>query len=127
MILYVYANGYKSAKGTHITVRPCLMKGEHDDDLRWPFVGDVIVELLNWREDNEHQTRILEFNSDTDPDGKCSVRVTESCRDIAATAWCSRYDLFSHSSLPYDPSTNTEYLHDDCLQLRVRKVCVYSI
>ena len=101
------------------------MNGEHDDDLRWPFVGDVIVELLNWREDNEHQTRILEFNSDTDPDGSCSARVTDSC--IADKSWYGRYDLFSHSSLSYDPSTNTEYIHDNCLRLKIRKVRVYSM
>ena len=101
------------------------MKGEHDDDLRWPFVGDVIVELLNWREDNEHQTRILEFNSDTDPDGSCSAR--EETFALTNKPWYGRYDLFSHSSLSYDPSTNTEYLHDDCLQLRVRRVRVYSM
>ena len=41
--------------------------------------------------------------------------------------WYGRYDLFSHSSLSYDPSTNTEYLHDNCLRLRVRKARVYSI
>ena len=119
------ANGYKSAKGTHMTIRPHFMKGEHDDDLRWPFIGDVIVELLNWREDNEHQTRILEFNSDTDPDGSCSAHVTRF--SIADKGWCGCYDLFSHSSLPYDPSTNTEYLHDNCLRLRVRRVHVYSM
>ena len=112
-------------KDTRISVRPRLMKGEHDDDLCWPFVGDVIVELLN---DNEHQTRILEINSDTDPDGSCSACVTDWY--LAEKAWYGRYDRydqFSHFSLPYDPSTITEYLHGDCLQLRVRKVHVYSM
>ena len=122
MILFVYLNAYKSAKGTHISVRPCIMKGEHDEDLRW---RDVIVELLNWRQDNEHQTRILEFNSDTDPDGSCSARVETF--DLTNKPWYGCYDLLSHSSLSYDPSTNTEYLHDDCLLMRVRKVRVYSM
>ena len=99
------------------------MKGEYDDNLKWPFEGDIIFELLNWREDEEHQVRTIVFNDDTDT--QCSSRVTE--REEAQSGWNGRHDVFSHSSLPYDPSTNTEYLHDDCLRLRVRRVRVYSM
>ena len=31
-----------------------LMKGDYDNNLQWPFEGDMLYELLNWREDNHH-------------------------------------------------------------------------
>ena len=31
-----------------------------------------------------------------------------------------------HSSLSYNRTTNIEYLHDDCLRLRVKTVAIYS-
>ena len=39
---------------------------------------------------------------------------------------CSLPHFISHSSLTYNPTTNTEYLQDDCLQLRVKTVALYS-
>ena len=124
MILFVIANGDQ----THITIKPRLMKGEHDGDLCWPFVGDVIVELLNWREDKKRQTMIVKFNSDTDPDGTCTARVTQGHLAEKALYGDYRHDLqfISHSSLSYNLITNTDYLEKDCLQLRVSKVQVYS-
>ena len=119
MILFVIANGDQ----THITIKPRLMKGEHDDDLHWPFVGDVTVELLNWRENKKHQTMIVKFNSDTDPDSTCTARVTQ--RHLAEKVLYDHYchdQFISLSSLSYNPITNTEYLEEDCLRLRVSKV-----
>ena len=52
--LVVYANGYGSGKGTHLSVCVNLMKGEYDDTLSWPFNGTITVQLLNWSSDNHH-------------------------------------------------------------------------
>ena len=35
------------------------MAGDNDDRLQWPFVGDVILELVNWRKDKGHHSRTL--------------------------------------------------------------------
>ena len=45
----------------HIGVYVYLTKGPMDDFLLWPFHGDVIVELVNWREDNGHHSRVIEL------------------------------------------------------------------
>ena len=29
-----------------------IMKGQHDDRLQWPFTGTIIIELLNWLQDD---------------------------------------------------------------------------
>ncbi len=40
-------NGIGDGKGNHVSVYACLMKGEYDDSLTWPFLGTVTFELLN--------------------------------------------------------------------------------
>ena len=45
MRLNVYANGFGSGKGTHVSVYVCLMRGEFDDLLQWPFNGKVSITL----------------------------------------------------------------------------------
>ena len=121
IILKVCVNGRHATKGTHISVYVSLMRGEYDSDLDWPFLGDVIVELINWREDNNHLMHTIVFNKQTDPD--CLSRVT-TIFDLSNIGWNGSDDVFPHSSLPYNPVTNTEYLHDDCLRFRVKEVRV---
>ena len=43
----------------HIGMYVYLTKGPMDDFLLWPIHGDVIVELLNWREDNGHHSGVI--------------------------------------------------------------------
>jgi TNF receptor-associated factor 4 len=60
MCLRVTANGQGSGKGTHITVAVYLMKGEFDNQLEWPFRGDITIQLLNQREDGAgHYARTI--------------------------------------------------------------------
>jgi hypothetical protein len=60
MCLRVTANGQGSGKGTHITVAVYLMKGEFDNQLEWPFRGDITVELLSQQGDKkDHCTRTI--------------------------------------------------------------------
>ena len=60
LCLRVTANGQGSGKGTHITVAVHLMKGEFDNQLEWPFRGDITIQLLNQQEDKkEHCTRTI--------------------------------------------------------------------
>ena len=37
MCLRVYADGNDDGKGTHVSVFVRLMRGEHDNYLKWPF------------------------------------------------------------------------------------------
>ena len=47
MCLIVRANGEGHAKGTHVSVYICLMRGDNDGNLKWPFKGISRVSLLN--------------------------------------------------------------------------------
>ena len=105
----------------HIGVYVYLMKGPMDDILLWPFHGDVIVELLNWREDNSHHSKIIKLSSDIS---------NSACRQVTtgergSEGW-GKSQFIQHSSLEYNPSKNTQYLQDDCLLFRVKDVIIHS-
>ena len=117
-LLHVYPNGYSTGRGCHLSIYAHLMRGEYDNELEWPFEKDVRIELLNWREDKNHHSNVIHFNF-YDPDGKCSSRLTdrETAPGVGIFRFISLTDLVS--------TTNTEYLRDDYLKLRV-SVAVYS-
>ena len=102
--------------GTHLSVYAQLMRGEYDNELEWPFEGDIRVELLNWRADKNHHSYTCCFNRYS---SRHSSRVTnqETATGLAEPQFISHTDLA--------PTTNTEYLRDDYLKLRVSAI-VYS-
>ena len=61
MCLRVDANGYGVCKNTHVSVYLYMMRGEYDDSLKWPFRGDIIVQLLNQVEDCGHHEVVIHF------------------------------------------------------------------
>ena len=117
LFLRVYANGYSRGKGTHVSISACLMRGEHDQHLQWPFSAEFVIELLNWKEDKQHHIVILSIDVNS-----CFNRVTEGIFGMS----CGIPQFIKHSSLPYNTTNNTEYLYKDCLRLGVRDVNVYS-
>ena len=117
--LEVYPNGNSRGNGSHLSVYAQLMRGEYDNELEWPFEGDIRVELLNWRADKNHHSHTIGFNRYHDPDGTHSSRLTtrETAIGLGIVQFISHTDLV--------PTTNTEYLRDDYLKLRVSAI-VYS-
>ena len=45
MCLNVSATGVRDGRGTHVSVFAHLMKGEFDDLLKWPFCGELTIQL----------------------------------------------------------------------------------
>lgn len=113
MCLLVCANGRGENKGTHISVFACMMCGENDDRLTWPFSGEVNIELLNQLDDANHYARVIHFIDDDE----CRKRVYAS--HIIGQGYGVRA-FRPHSDLVYDPTRNCQYLKDDCLCFRVR-------
>ena len=88
-----------SGKGPHgiVSVYAVLLKGQHDAELSWPFVGKVAITLLNQLEDNKHKTKITNVTN---------ARVGDK--------W--GFQQFGiHSALAHD----TQYLKNDTLYFRV--------
>ena len=119
--LKVYINGLKSGKSTHLSVIACLMRGDFDHELEWPFEGDFHVELLDQR-DRKHSSHVINLNRFRHKDDMITSRVISKKFGIGHGAM----KFFPLADLSYDPSTNTEYLQDDCLLLRVNATTTYS-
>ena len=113
--LDVYPNGYGIGFGSHLSVYAVLMRGDYDSELEWPFEGDIRVELLNWRAENNHNQYLhnFPFNRHSSPKGKSTSHVInrETAIGIGSPQFISHTDLA--------PTTNTEYLRVDYLKLRV--------
>ena len=111
LCLRVFANGAGSGKGSHLSIYVYIMKGQHDDRLQWPFTGTIIIELLNWLEDKEHFKGTLPIDTNND-----FVRVTEGeyGHHFGYPQFISQSSLIS--------STNTQYLYQDCIRVRVQAI-----
>ena len=122
MRLRVDANGNGSGTGTHVSVYVCLMRGEHDDQLKWPFQGDITIQLLNQKRDREHVEGIIQYSDAAIADGY-AARVTSGER---ATKGWGVAKFISNSAVESTTET-TQYLHNDCLKWRVTNIVVYSV
>ena len=92
-----------------------LMKGPNDDQLIWPFCGDVVVELVNWIGDNDHHRYVIKLSSEVVTNNVCN-RVLVGDR----SAGRETHQFIQHSEI------ETEFHHHDCLYFRVKEVVVYS-
>ena len=119
MCLGVDANGDGSAADTHVTVAVYLVRGEYDDNLVWPFRGDVTLHLVNRKVDEGHVERTAHFNDSTPDVG--AGRVMEGERAPRGQGWAQ---FISHSALGY--GRNTKFFDKDALEFRVTSVKVYS-
>ena len=62
MCLSVHLYGTGAGTGTHVSVHLNIMKGEFDDQLSWPFLGEITVQLVNRIEAGGHCEAIMYFN-----------------------------------------------------------------
>ena len=120
MRLQVDAKGHSTSRNTFLSVWVSLMKGEFDGQLKWPFRGQVTVELLSQSGNPEHFVRIVNFTETTSNDVVGRVKA-----DVAKTCW--GYSTFiPHANLKQAKklfgSAPPQYLKDDCLRFRVTNV-----
>ena len=104
MLISLDANGRGDSEGTHVSVFTELLEGRYDNELYWPFLGTVTVELLNQLGDDSHQKRNITFNAS---------------HDMSAGSSRGYSKFMLHSFLGHNPATKTQYLLDDTLYFRV--------
>ena len=105
--LSVNANGWGDGRGTHISVGIHLMRGEHDDQLKWPFRGNITIQLLNRSKNSKYHEKYFHFD---DRVGCSGARVLRQER--SASGW--GYGQFMDHMDVY-----TKYLNNDCLNFRI--------
>ena len=121
--IYTHNRGYRlfmyvcpPGKNEYLSVYLCLMKGPYDEQLAWPFNGEVEVSLLNQIGDNQHISKTVSFDCEDD---YVVSRVTDD--NIGQGYGHSMF--VSNESLSTSTST-CQYLKDDCLYLKVN--CISS-
>ena len=116
MCLKVYANGYGSGEGTHVSLYLYLMKGPYDDKLEqsghWPLRGRFTIELLNHLNDKHHVSYTKTLYSDLCND--CTTRVRNNT--LASQGWgCPQF--ISHAAIIHQ--TRTVYMQNNTLHFRI--------
>ena len=117
---YTHTGGYRmclnvcaNESSTHISVFVQIMRGEFDNSLKWPFQGDITVQLLNQQQNKGHFEKTIRFTGTT-PDAHAG-RVTGY---IMNEEWgWSRF--ISYDKLTHVQATNCQYLCTDCLCFRI--------
>ena len=113
MSLHIYPNGNGTGKGTHISCFVCLMPGEYDDILEWPFRGEITVELLNQLQDSNHQRNVLKLDGFTSQNFCKRVVGKEYGQGYGFPTFIPQSELFCESS------QMCQYFKDDTLYFRV--------
>ena len=103
--LNIDTNGYREARGTHISAWLCSMDGEYDDNLSWPIQITAHLQLLNQRGDHGHVVATLNCN------------VVPSDHELIYKQFARKF--IAHSELGYDAAKIREYLKNDCLYFEV--------
>ena len=101
-----------SWKGTHVSVYIHLMKGENDDNLSFLISGFFTVQLLNWKQNNNHHEKSIVFD-DSIP-VRCRQHVTSG--EIAKGRGYG--DYLSHAELE-SSDVDREYLYEDKMCFRI--------
>ena len=122
---YTHAKGYKlylfvritvvERYGQCVSVRVCLMHGEHDKDLMWPFRGVVHFQLLNQSSDTAHvkgEAKFLEKRLSP------KNRRVNAAQGKNADGWEVTFQLSSTGS--------ATYLLGDCVYFKIDSVDVAS-
>lgn len=105
--LKIDVNGWSSSDSIAVVVS--IVKGDHDDELAWPFEGVINVRVLNQIRDSAHsKAKHFIFCGGG---LECQQVVDETLPEFGC--WCDRF--ISHRSLNYKSSKHCQYLKDDCL------------
>ena len=113
LCIRVDANGNGGDTGTHVSVYVYLMRGEYDSALKWPFQGDITIQLVNSNSNQYHHEDTVYFRSTS-----AGKRVTSGERAVTGRGISQ---FISHAMV--ESSTDTKrYLNNDSLTFRVTKI-----
>ena len=109
LMLRVYPNGDGSYKGTRVSVFINLMRGPNDDNLKFPINGIFTVQMLNWKEDNHHCEKSIEFDD----------ALPMECRQVLTDDRAEGLGLGDFMSNNELLTSNSRYLDNDRMCFRI--------
>ena len=100
-----------------------MMAGKYDDNLKWPFHGEVTVQLLNQGRNVDHCKKQLIRDDDYSSDNckECFGRVQGVKQ--RGRGW-GYPEFISHGRLIYNAGKDCQYLMNNCLKFQVTKIVV---
>ena len=105
------ANGFGSSYGNSVRVEAWNMKGDFDDQLKWPFKGKFTIQLINHYPGGEN------------------MEVTET---VSWKKNCRKWHTFSngqfirHAELDHNDVRKTQFLKDDCLHFCITNITLLN-
>ena len=121
-VLGIQACGSEIGKNTYVSLAVYLAKGEHDDQLKWPFQGNVSVSLLNWREKKGNKDTKVMFDGRANTKGLCNRVIKGEGVEQRASKGNGYPQFLPYGSLGYNKANNTQYLHKDTLCFCITKI-----
>ena len=121
MCIHVYPNGTGDGEGTHVSVFTCLMQGPFDDQLKWPFRGEVTIQIVNQAGNYSHVEMTIPYNKKTQHDA--AERVTG--KETRALDW-GFHTFLAHTHLSYNSAKCTQLMKDNIIIFRVVRVRLYQ-
>ena len=123
MCVRIAANGEDEGQGTHLSLYIHLMADKNDDNLSWPFRGEVKVQLINRRDDHDHYEQNIVFDDSSNVQA-CS-RVINGIPVKAGLA--NRVGEGTALFIGHDILTSTlDFLVEDSISIRIKEVIVHS-
>ena len=110
----VYPNGTNKSRGNFLSVFVSLMRGEYDDELEWPFIGVMHIDIYNTLTKNWDPQLDIEF------EGTDGIQFTGRPKESL-----SNPGLGIPSWLPLE-EVHESYCHKGTVRFRVAKVTVRS-
>ena len=108
LCLMVYPGGFNHDSNTHVSVFLRLMKGEYDDQLKWPLRGTFKVQLLSQNGDERVWVKTIIYDGSVDD--ACCRRVVDG--ELAR-------EVFGDSRFIPHSELKPVYLQNDCLKFRI--------
>ncbi len=105
MVLMVFPYGNRAGSGTHLSLYFYMIKGEYDHQLKWPFLGEITVTLVDQRLER-HKTETLDYTHEDREEGARRFNNTLT----GGLGWPTLIEL---------KYLTPNYLKDDCLVFRI--------
>ena len=119
MLVRVDPNGNLDGRETHVSIYTCLMRGPFDDHLKWPFRGEITIQIVNQAGDHDHVEKTIQYH-DKLPDDVSGRVVGKDMTDQGRG-----YSQFiAHYALRYNAAKRTQYLIDNHFRVRIVRVTV---
>lgn len=121
---YTRVRGYKmcvrvdvgAVGGTYVGVYCCIMRGEHDEHLAWPFRGVVHIRLQNHLGDHNHFNQAIRYDRSTGDNQSGRVKTGDKNYLHGYAKFISQEELHIHSR------QDRQFLKGDALDFEVTKV-----